>query len=94
VTGEYGECWITRIDDPAGTQLRIDRADPVIRIAPELLADVPAPSPHPPERPATYDGKILRIRGINRTVIYRIRDIMEPRPGQYGAWDYIGEWPD
>jgi hypothetical protein len=89
---DYGECIVTRIIDPDGKMhLRVDRADPVVRIAPELLAELPAP---PSVWPATFDGTILRIQGINQTVIYKIRDIMEPVPGQPGYWDYIGEWPD
>ena len=89
---DYGECVVTRIEDPVnGTQLRIDHADPVIRITPELLADIPRP---PSEWPVTFDGTVLRIRGVNRTVIYRIREILEPVPGHLGCWDYIGEWPD
>lgn len=90
---EYGSCVVTRIDDPVeGVQMRIDRADPVIRISPEVLADTPPPSDG--GWPASFDGKVLRLRGINRTVIYRIRDMLEPRPGAFGQWDYIGEWPD
>jgi hypothetical protein len=88
----YGECIMTRLDDPVnGRRLRIDRADPVVRISPELLAQVPEP---PSDWPVTFDGKILRIEGVNQTVIYRIRDILEPVPGYPGSWDYIGEWPD
>lgn len=93
VADEYGECRLTRIDDPVkGVQVYIDHADPVVRISPEVLADTPPPSDD--GWPASFDGKILRIRGVNRTVIYRIRDALEPRPGAYGHWDYIGEWPD
>jgi hypothetical protein len=88
----YGECVVTRIDDPIdGVKLRIDRADPVIRITPQLLAEVRSPSTG---YPASFDGKVLRIQGINRTVVYRIRDVLEPVPGFPGAWTYIGEWPD
>jgi hypothetical protein len=90
---QYGECWITRLDDGGGG-LRVDRADPVIRISPQLLADLPAPDDDP--RPATYDprARLLRINGVNRTVIYRVRDVLEPVPGAPGSWDYTGEWPD
>jgi hypothetical protein len=89
---DYGECVLTQLRDTAGNiQLRVDRADPVIRITPELLAKIPRP---PSEHPATFDGTILRIRGINQTVVYRIREILEPVPGHPGCWDYIGEWPD
>jgi hypothetical protein len=92
VTEAYGECILTQIYDPdGGTRLRIDRADPVVRISPQLLAEIPRP---PSDWPATFDGKVLRINGVNQTVIYRIRDIMEPVPGAFGHWDYIGEWPD
>jgi hypothetical protein len=88
----YGECWITQLHDPAsGTQLRIDRADPVVRISPQLLAAIPPPGSG---WPASYDGKVLRIHGVNRTVVYRVRDLLEPVPGLAGHWDYIGEWPD
>lgn len=89
---EYGECIVQRMDDPLdGTKFHIERADPVVRISPELLAQVPDPSAG---WPASFDGKTLRIRGVNRTVVYRIRDVLEPRPGAPGCWDYIGEWPD
>ena len=89
---DYFELMVTRVDDPLnGPQLRIDRADPVVRLTPEFLAELPRP---PSNWPATFDGEILRIRGVNRTVIYRIRELLEPVPGWPGAWDYIGEWPD
>jgi hypothetical protein len=88
----YGECWITQIHDPVnGTQFRVDRADPVVRISPQLLAETPPPGSG---WPASFDGKVLRIEGVNRTVVYRIRDVLEPVPGAFGHWDYIGEWPD
>jgi hypothetical protein len=91
VGGEsFGECIITQLLDPDGSvRFRVDRADPVVRISPELLGQVPAM-----DWPATFDGKVLRIRGVNRTVVYRIRDVLEPVPGHPGYWDYIGEWPD
>ena len=90
----YGRCVISRLYDRInGDKLRIERADPVVRIAPEVLADFPAP---PSDWPATFDAKarILRIKGVNRTVVYRIREMLEARPGCVGYWDYIGEWPD
>jgi hypothetical protein len=91
---QYGECVITLTDDLVnGTQLRVDRADPIVRISPQLLAGMLPPGA---PWPATYDPetRVLRIDGINRTVIYRIRDILEPVPGWPGHWEYIGEWPD
>ena len=88
----YGECIVTQVREPdGGVTFRIDRADPVVRIAPELLDQIPRP---PSDWPATFDGKVLRIQGVNQTVVYRIRDILEPVPGHFGYWDYIGEWPD
>jgi hypothetical protein len=42
----------------------------------------------PPPWRATYVGAILRIDGVNRTVIYRITDYVPRVNG------YIGEWPD
>ena len=88
---QYGEFAITQFNDLDGVRLRIDRADPVVRIDPRLLAGIPAPGS---DWPASYDGKVLRIHGVNRTVIYRIRDTPEPRPGCLGHWDYIGECAD
>lgn len=88
----YGECVLTLIHDVVnGTQVRVERADPVVRIAPSLLASVPPPGSG---WPTSFDGKVLRIDGVNQKVVYRIRDILEPVPGQFGHWDYIGEWPD
>jgi hypothetical protein len=88
----YGECVITQLCDPVhGTQFRIDHADPVIRISPQFLASIP---PADSGWPATFDGNVLRINGVNRQVVYRIREILEPVPGTAGMWDYIGEFPD
>jgi hypothetical protein len=42
----------------------------------------------PPPWRATYVGAVLRIEGVNRTVIYRITEYV---PSVHG---YIGEWPD
>jgi len=90
----YGECHVTRLYDRInGDKLRIDRADPVVRISPELLAELPEP---PSDWPATFDAKarILRIEGVNQTVVYRLREMLEERPGARGYFDYVGEWPD
>jgi hypothetical protein len=90
----YGECVVTRTYDRAnGDTLSIERADPVVRITPEVLAELPEP---PADWPATYDAKarILRIEGTDRTVVYRVREMLEERPGARGYFDYIGEWPD
>ena len=90
----FGECIVTRVQVGNLTgpdELRIDRADPVVLISPELLDEV---RQNPPDSPATFDGRVLRIRGVNRTVVYRIRDVLEPVPGMPGHWNYVGEWPD
>jgi hypothetical protein len=42
----------------------------------------------PPPWRATYTGAVLRIEGVNRTVVYRITEYV-PRVNAY-----IGEWPD
>jgi hypothetical protein len=42
----------------------------------------------PPPWRATYVGAVLRIEGVNRTVVYRITDYV---PRIHG---YIAEWPD
>ena len=94
-----GECILTRTDDPIhGPSLHIDHADPRVLITAELLhevTDAPMPgvsltwpSPPPASGRFLYVGAILTIRGVNRTVIYRIGEYV-PRVG-----GYIGEWPD
>lgn len=83
----YGECRITTLHDSGGfmVRLRVDRADPRILIAPELLREM-----GPPESgwAATFDGETVRIRGENRTVVYRVGRYL-PEWGCYEA-----EWPD
>ena len=90
-----GECICTRLD---GGDIRIDHADPRILISAELLyafTDAPVPdislrwpSPPPASGRFLYNGAVLTIRGINRTVVYRISEYV---PSVHG---YIGEWPD
>ena len=90
--GEYGECVVTRIDDPIeGMQLRIDRADPRILASPELLESLAAH--RDVGIPATFDGQVLRICGTNRTVVYRVVG----RTLNGDGWRdpcVILEWPD
>jgi len=90
---QAGEFWLTSLGltSEGQGQLRVDRADPVVRISPEVLAEMPASG-----APATYDprSRLLRVRGVNRTVVYLIREALEPVPGCPGQWHYIGEWPD
>jgi len=76
MTAYDGDCVITRFDDPTdlsgGYKLRIDRADKYIRIAPELLAEVERAN-HPN---STIADGLFRIVGVNRTVIYRVGELV------------------
>ena len=97
-----GECIMTTLYDEnrQRTGIRIDRADPRILISAELLIAiahgyipfVPFASvelqPGACGTVALYIGALLKIRGVNRTVIYRITDFVPRVSG------YIGEWPD
>jgi hypothetical protein len=97
--GYEGACEMTRLLDGEGrwSGLRINRADPRILIAAELLyeafvnptAGVSLATP-PEDRNGTpyWRGAVLTIRGVNQTVIYRI--------GEYvpGVRCYEAEWPD
>lgn len=86
-----GECIMTQLYDEHRQRagIRIDRADPRILISAELLEMIGrgegAPGislePH-------WTGGILKISGVNRTVIYRVTDYV---PRVHG---YIAEWPD
>jgi hypothetical protein len=91
---------MTRLDDGS---LRIDHADPRILISAPLLYEIldghipgtsgtvtlsePPPRHHWDGR-GRMEGALLKIGGVNRTVIYRI--------GEYvpDAHAYISEWPD
>jgi hypothetical protein len=79
-------------EQPAG--VRIDHADPRILISGELLDqfhDDPGPvvSVDPGENCCfSYVGAVVKIHGVNRTVIYRITDFVPRVNG------YIAEWPD
>jgi len=84
-----GECICTTLED--GT-IRIDQADPRILISVEILDAVNGAGPRSAwlnlARCATYNGVLLKIHGVNRTVIYRIGEYVPRVRG------YIGEWPD
>ena len=86
---EYGQCHVTSLHDAHGSlmRLRIDRADPRVLITREMLFQMPAPDPEWPW-PATFDGNVVRIRGENRTVLYRIGQYLPDRDC------YEAEWPD
>jgi hypothetical protein len=75
-----------------GAAIRIDHADPRVLVSAELLdAIADKSSPHAwldVARCSTYDGAVLHIEAVNRTVIYRITGYV---PAVHG---YIAEWPD
>jgi len=84
---------------PTGTgdQFTIACADPRILISAELLAEIfvkpvagVSLSLPPDNENGTpfWTGAVLKISGVNRTVIYRITDYVARVRG------YIGEWPD
>jgi hypothetical protein len=85
----HGEIGITLL--PSG-RLRIDHADPRILISAGLLdsiVDARAPDAWLDlSGRTTYDGALLKISGVNRTVIYRIEYYVPRLRG------YIAEWPD
>jgi hypothetical protein len=66
VTGEYGECVLTRV---VCHGVRVDRADPLILISQTLLDSAGEWVPG-----ATVDGDLLTINAINGTWVYRIGD--------------------
>jgi hypothetical protein len=74
-----GECVLTTTDEG----VRIDQADPEILIASELLDEMRAGSLHPD---VSLDGELLRIEGINRTVIYRLGDKVPDLHACYASW--------
>jgi hypothetical protein len=93
-----GDCVTTTLfgDDNRPAGLRVDHADPRVLISSELLDNIA-------DRPAdalsigtqldlatchTYVGAVLKISGVNRTVVYRITEYV---PAVHG---YIAEWPD
>ncbi len=91
-----GQCAMTRL---ANGSIRIDHADPRILISAELLSLVftnPAPGVSintgllrdGENGTPFWEGALLKIEGVNRTVIYRIGEYVSRVHG------YIGEWPD
>jgi hypothetical protein len=66
-----------------GARTTIVHADPCIQITADMLE-----STRRGYTSATLDGDLLRIEGANRTVVYRIGDMV---PGLDAYW---AEWPD
>lgn len=89
-----GECIMTSLYAEDGTQtgIRIDHADPRILISSEVLDAVvdKAGGAWPPDLAgcATFDGILLKVHGVNRTVVYRLTEYVAAVNG------YIAEWPD
>jgi hypothetical protein len=92
-----GDFWCTRLEDGS---IRVDQADPRILISADLLYKITDvlvpppgvslrwPSPPPASGRFLYNGAVLTIHGVNRTVIYRITEYV---PRVHG---YVAEWPD
>lgn len=88
-----GECIITRFEDGS---VRIDHADPRILISAELVDEVARGEANPAATldrlnftvPNGHVGALLKIRAVNRHLIYRLADYL---PSVHG---YVGEWPD
>lgn len=65
----------------------IERADPVVWCAAEILAEIRAGQKYS-DYPVVIDGDLLTFNAANRTVIYRL--------GEYDPeWNrYLMTWPD
>jgi hypothetical protein len=97
-----GECVVTSLHDHRGAceRVRIDRADPRILVAAQLLEDwrTYGTGPFADLRPGPgaavfpglhgFGGWLITIRGENRTVVYRIGRKVPT------ALAYEAEWPD
>ena len=83
---EVGELWLTRtmFDDGTNSYLTIDRADPEIHIAAELISELKSGRFGPDVQ---LDHDLLRINARNRDVIY----VVEPE-GPDGIC--YAHWPD
>jgi hypothetical protein len=85
-----GEFYSTFLDDET---MRIDHADPRILVSAELVdqaafrvrPDIELSLDHAADG---HVGALLKIRGTNRTVIYRLAKYIPAVRG------YIAEWPD
>lgn len=80
-----GECVIEVMDDH---RLTIVQADPRILISAQIVDALRADEPAYPAGWVTLDGDLLRVEGINLTVIYRIG------PKAHDRFAYLAEWVD
>ena len=72
-------------DDGQVADQHIDRADPIIWAAAELIDLLRTRDNHPD---GEINGDLLTVRGSNRTVIYRIGEYDPQRQA------YLCHWPD
>jgi hypothetical protein len=97
----FGEVHLTQHYDPetGHYSITVNRADPVVLISQPLLTALTTPHTdhipawqrnailEPGNGPGLYGGCILRIRAVNRALVYRIT-------GRHDEYTWIGEWPD
>ena len=88
----YGDCVVSQRynDDGSVKGLWIEHADPRVLISPELLESV---REQKVDWPASFDGQVFRIHGLNRTVIYRITGRVLNGDNHRDPC-VVGEWPD
>jgi len=84
---KVGECVLSTYYCPETNryQLRIDRADPIIWVSPDVVAELLA---RQPETFVEVDGDLLTLAGANRTVVYRVGEYVPDRHV------YVCRWPD
>lgn len=82
MTDYGGICTVTtwRALDGSRMEMRVEIADPHVRISKELVDEVVA-SKHPD---VTLTDGVLSIAAVNGTVAYRLRDLVEDEFG--GRW--------
>lgn len=86
----FGDCVVQSERHPLdGWALRILRADPRVLVDAAVLGQILNNHPdHPVQAIPQQDAVYLRIRGVNRTVVYRIGEYLPERRA------YVAQWPD
>lgn len=84
---KFGKCVVVRTYG-AENGLRIERADPKVRLDAELLQEISVLTIRDEPRWSSLVDDVLTIRADNRTVVYRI-DWTDYDGQSFGA-----EWPD